>query len=151
MGQRQINYAVRLFRRAVAHSQVFAPERVGVQGAAQNILGVGMFGYCHYAGGAFVQPVHRVEIGWDAAAIVISQQKTAQRIVPMAQSGMDGNTGALLRIRRSSSSYKKIQRARRWNDLAAAHTVAEPDAQHLSGANGGAGSHTQSVQGNAVV
>ena len=90
VGQRQINYAVRLFRRAVAHSQVFAPERVGVQGAAQNILGVGMFGYCHYAGGAFVQPVHRVEIGWDAAAIVISQQKTAQRIVPMAQSGMDG-------------------------------------------------------------
>ena len=40
---------------------------------AQYILGVGVFGHYHRTGSAFVQPVNRVEIGWDAAAVVIGQ------------------------------------------------------------------------------
>ena len=87
------------FRFALAHGQIDPAERGGVQLLLQKFLGIGMLGRHQKAGGAPIQTVDRVKIGFLLRCFVIMDQEITQRIGKVAWTGMNRQAGGFVKCR----------------------------------------------------
>ena len=126
-----VDHPLRRLGHPVAHRQVHPAEVRRVELALEPLLGVGVLGHHHQAGGAPIQPLHRVDVGGDAPLPVVVRDKIAQGVGVVAGAGVDGDAGGLVEHQQIPVLIHDIQGTGRGHHDPLVVGVGHPDGEHL--------------------
>ena len=137
-------------RHPLAYRQVGARQFPRPQLVLEPLVGVGVLGHRHEAGGSPVQPVHRMEGRHQPLVPVVGQQKVGQRVPMVPLAGVDGDAPLLLHHHQVLVLIADGQGTGNRRNLFAPRQVPHRHREKLSRPSCLVGKHRLPVQQNAV-